>query len=399
MHKKHKIVYLSDDFPPTVLGGAGMIAYEEAMAMSKLGHTVVVLTTTKEKAKEGQTTENGLNIYRLYSDYHPRWRGCLGVSNYKLVNKVEEILSLEKPDIVHTHNVHTHLSFKSIQIASKYAQKVFVTAHDTLLVNYGKFVPKNGNLKASEWRNFLEQKFRYNPFRTLLIKTYLKKVTAVIAVSNALGEFLLANGIPRVHTLHNGIELSRWQGIDEQKKSEIKSRYGLQDKKVILFAGRVSGLKGGKAILDIFKKVREQEKDARLLIVGTTNLDLPDGVITSGTIPRDEMKYMYSIADVVAVPSLYLDPFPTINLEAMASAKPVVATIYGGTKEAIQDGVNGYIVDPNNPSQFAEKIGELLKNPEKAKAMGAKGYELFIKEFTIENHIQGLLAWYNGLQK
>jgi glycosyltransferase involved in cell wall biosynthesis len=56
-------------------------------------------------------------------------------------------------------------------------------------------------------------------------------------------------------------------------------------------------------------------------------------------------------------------------------------------------------VDPNNPSQFAEKIGELLKNPEKAKAMGAKGYELFIKEFTIENHIQGLLAWYNGLQK
>ncbi len=88
---------------------------------------------------------------------------------------------------------------------------------------------------------------------------------------------------------------------------------------------------------------------------------------------------------MVVVPSVYLDPFPTVNLEALACHKSVVATCFGGSPEVIQDGVNGYIVNPLDTEILAAKIADLLLDKQKNQKFGQDGYNLISKEFSLEH--------------
>lgn len=106
------------------------------------------------------------------------------------------------------------------------------------------------------------------------------------------------------------------------------------------------------------------------------------------------MRIVYNASDVVVVPSLYLDPFPTVNLEAMACKKPVVGTCFGGTPEIVRDGITGYIVNPLNVENMAEKIVDLLKNSEKAKKFGQAGYERVKSQFSLDKQVLETLRWY-----
>jgi glycosyltransferase involved in cell wall biosynthesis len=394
LNNKLKIIYLSDDYPPESPGGAGMIVHEEAVAMAKLGHEVLVITTTTNNTSE--KIEEGVRIIRLHSQYHPRLRSFVSLWNWRLVSEIKKILQKENPDVTHIHNMHTHISYKVFAVARIHSKKVFHTAHDAMSVHFGKFMPKTeGDLKAGGMRNFKDYGFRINPFRKSIIRHYMEKTDAIFSVSGALKDLLVANGISNIHVLHNGIDSSRWENVDEAKKNEYISKLGLQNKKVILFAGRISGLKGGRVIEEAFKKIYSSESDTRLLVVGKEG-EPKEGIVYTGTVPRDEMKYMYAISDVVVVPSLYLDPFPTINLEAMASRKPVVGTSLGGTKEAVLHGETGYIVDPNNIEFISQKILDLLLNSDVGTQMGGRGYERFVTHFTTKIHTDKLLSWYNS---
>ncbi|MFT4525365.1 MAG: glycosyltransferase involved in cell wall biosynthesis [Granulosicoccus sp.] len=89
-----------------------------------------------------------------------------------------------------------------------------------------------------------------------------------------------------------------------------------------------------------------------------------------------------SDADVCLIPSLMKDPFPTTVLEAMSAAKPVITTIHGGAKEAVIDGETGYLIDPNNTEQLADRIIRLIVNQVKLKEMGEAGSARFNELFT-----------------
>jgi len=135
-----KILILSDDFPPNNLGGAGIIAFNLAKAFNKMGHTLLVVTTVQDKDKEGVTEYEGLEIHRIYSNYHDRWRAYISLYNPQTVKEVRKIIKEFEPDIVHAHNVHSHLSYACLKVAKKSGAKVFLTAHDVMLFHYGKLV-------------------------------------------------------------------------------------------------------------------------------------------------------------------------------------------------------------------------------------------------------------------
>src|SRR3989338_9935720 len=101
-----KILFLSDDFPPNNLGGAGVVAYSLAKTINNLGHEVHVISTTQDKNEEGGLAQDGLKIYKIYSQYHRRWRAYLSLYNPQTVKKVKKIINDIKPDVVHAHNVH-----------------------------------------------------------------------------------------------------------------------------------------------------------------------------------------------------------------------------------------------------------------------------------------------------
>ena len=157
------------------------------------------------------------------------------------------------------------------------------------------------------------------------------------------------------------------------------------------------------------KEVKKEVPEALVLIVGRETdyvrsllhdagaAGLENNFACTGWLSGSELAAAYGMSDIVVVPSLYLDPFPTVNLEAGATGKPVVGTCFGGTPEVVQDGVSGYIVNPLDTKKFAEKIMALLRDETLANKLGAAAQMRIMKEFSEETHVQKLTALYEKL--
>ena len=203
-----------------------------AQELRHRGHEIFVITTTRAKSEEGEEELDSLKIFRIYSDYHERWRSWRGLINLPITAKLKKIIKKIKPDIVHSHNIHDHLSYKSLKIAKKYSRAVFLTAHDVMLVNYGKLMPKNGKFlyKISVRDQIKQAQKRYNPFRGIIIRHYLRYTDKIFAVSNALKEVLETNGIKNIQTIYNGIDIDNWN-VELNEIEKFKKENNLADKR------------------------------------------------------------------------------------------------------------------------------------------------------------------------
>lgn len=409
-----KIVFLQDDFPPQSFGGAGISTYELALGMKKAGHQVFVITTCRKEDEVGELEYNGLKIFKIASDYNGRYRAYVSLYNRKVVSQVEDVFKKIQPDVVHANNIHFYLSYHCLKIAKKYTKVVVFTARDAMAFNYGKLQTKryleNFDYRTT-WLDHIKQaKKRWNPLRNIIIRYYLRYVDKIFVVSNALKEAFIQNGIENVETIHTGADINMLY-INKDEIDSFLKRYNLENKKIILFSGRLSEAKGGVKILQALVRIIEEVPETVLLVAGKIDeyaeamkskaekLGIDDKLIFTDWIFGDELKNAYYISDIVCVPSLCFDSFPRVVFEAMASRKPVIGTCYGGTPEVVIDGVTGYIVNPLYPKQIADKAIELLKNPEKAKQFGNAGYERVKKHFNLEDKVKEYLDVYDNIRK
>lgn len=403
-----KILFLTDSFPPDNFGGAGIVAHNLATKLGQVGHEIWVITAVQNKDKAGQFKENGLTVIKLYSDYHERWRAWRGINNHYLVREIKKLIKEIKPDIVHAHNIHQHISYKSLKIAKAVAKGVFLTAHDVMLFYYDKLMPRGDNycfrIKTAD-RIKIARK-RYNPFREIFIRHYLKYADKIFAVSQSLKDLLAINGIKNVEVVYNAIEPGNWQA----KSSEIedfKDKYSLRDKKVILFGGRLSGSKGAEQIIMALAKIKDSNKEIRLLVAGqkgkytehllklAQEFNVEGNIIFTGWLDPKSLKLAYYNANLCVFPSLCYETFGLTLIEAMACHKPVVSSYFGGPKEIVIDNQTGYLVNPSEIEQLTAKITDLLNNSAKAEAFGQAGYNRVVELFSMDKQIAKTLAWYN----
>lgn len=404
-----KILYLTDEFPPESFGGAGIVAYDFAKAVAKKGNEVFVITTTRNRSFEGESVLEGLKVFRFYSGYPAFLRHYISVCNPFLIFKIKKILREIKPDVVHAHNVHLRISYRSLKLAKKLGCKVFLTAHDTMLVSYDKnyFPCGEKNFRITAWQNIKIAGKRFNPFRNILIKKYLQYVDKIFAISHALNNFLAQNGIDSV-VLHNGVNVEDWINPAFEKITDFRGKYGIEGKKIILFGGRFSGAKGGRQILRAFSLVVKNcpVDNTVLLVVGRKDqyaekmavlakeLGIDDKVVFTGWLDREEIKTAFFSSDVCVTPSVYFDPFNLFNIEAMVASKPVVGTCFGGTPEIVVDGQTGYIANPLNQEEFGKKICDILSDKNKAEIFGENGRKRAEELFSLEKQAEKLINWY-----
>lgn len=375
-----KVLFLSDDFPPRSFGGAGISTYELAKGVQKAGHEVSVITVVRKGSEAGEDNFEGLKVFKIANDYKERWRPYLSLYNPPVVRQVKRILKEISPDIVHVNNVHRYLSYHSIKLSKKMSKGVVMTFRDTMAFTYGKLETKkylNDFDTKFSWIDQLRQaKKRWNPLRNFIIRRYLKHLDIGFANSESLRESLERNGIKNVEVMHTGIDLKDYAISDKQLSG-----------KTVFFAGRLSEAKGAKVVEEAMKIVLKEIPLAKLITAGS-NGDWLD---------REDMKRTFAESDLVLVPSLYLDAFPRIMLEAMALARPVVGTCYGGVPEAIEDGVTGYVVNPLDTQKMAEKISELLKDPKKAENFGKAAHKRIEVNFNLSDRITKLISIYEEL--
>jgi len=111
---------------------------------------------------------------------------------------------------------------------------------------------------------------------------------------------------------------------------------------------------------------------------------------------RKDVSEILKVLDVFVQTSLW-EGLSLSIMEAMAAGKPVVATNIKGNNELVLDGVSGYLVQPNNPEELANRIVTILNNKKLAKEMGKRGSERIKKEFNISTNVKKIERIYNEL--
>lgn len=397
-------------------GGADVVVGHLQREFKKLGHEVTLITTHR-----GDTLEQSNDVVRIPVNYNLKKRHRYCVSKAPI--ELDDILRDKKPDVVHAHNLHTYLTYNALSVAKKYTDRVFLTAHDTFLVSFGRVRGARYERDALEdykckYRNREFETFghrlsirdhlnavgrKYWPLRNRKIRGILRSSgTNVITISNVLKEFLERNGIGVAGTVHNGTEVL--PPVSTETVREFRNRFGLTGP-TILFGGRMSEDKGSMELMKAFKLVQKECPDAQLLLTGEVERIAPalknvseedrNAIVLSGWLPREEMRTAYSAATVATTPSVYLDPFNLMNIEAMAEGTPVVGTCFGGTPETIVNGITGTICNPHDTEVYAQALTEILNNPQKAEEMGAAARSHIQNGFTAQKQAEEYLRLFS----
>ncbi len=184
-----------------------------------------------------------------------------------------------------------------------------------------------------------------------------------------------------------GVDPHKWQATDDEV-AEIKKRYGLQGKQVILTLARLTARKGHDVVLQALPAVFAIHPDAVYVVAGkgenesklrqlVQQLGLTQKVIFTGFVPDEEKAILYSACDVYVLLSrqegIQVEGFGITLLEASACARPVVAGRHGGVLDAVEDGVTGLLVEPDDVEGVATAIKSLLGDGEYARVLGENG--------------------------
>jgi phosphatidylinositol alpha-1,6-mannosyltransferase len=123
-------------------------------------------------------------------------------------------------------------------------------------------------------------------------------------------------------------------------------------------------------------------------------------VIFTGGVPHEETIDFYDLCDVFIMPNRLwndkVEGLPNALLEASARGKPAIAGDHGGSKEAIQHGLTGYLVNPESIDEIADAILALIMDEEKARNMGENAKLMVEKSFTEEKMIKNYLKVINS---
>ena len=232
------------------------------------------------------------------------------------------------------------------------------------------------------------------------------KSDRIISVSNSVTDYLTGKyhiNPEKVTTLYNPAE--KYQPTNDEEIMLLKKKHSIPlNKSVILFMGRINNSKGYDVLIKAFKIVHLKLKDTILLLSGndesrkihykSSSIDSHIKILK----PNSESYKLYSIANILVLPSRS-DSFPFVMIESGLFKKPFIGGNTGGIAEFIEDGINGLLVDPENPQVLAEKIIYLLNNQQIGRTMGEKLYEKVNRLCDYNNYFSEVEKIYNSLLK
>lgn len=382
-----KILIVTDNLPPLSIGRSAPIEWETAKALATMGHTVSLLTAAKPNAFPA--VQDGVRIHTIPL-LSARWAHFRSVFSIKRQKEVMRIINAVKPDLIHVHGLAWQIGYRWIRPSVAKGISCMLTAHGVMHLTYGKVTGRERHLW---WNTVKRERWRYNPLRNVIVHQALSACSRILCVSDVLRNYHRLHGYPQAVTLRNGLDLSPWKS--SLSMQEARRQFGFpHNTPLFLIAGRLGHDKGTNAL------IAAMPKNAHLIAAGEMHPDafaaLGDRVYQFDTRTAEQMKDLYAACDIAVVPSIYLDPFPTICLEAMACERPVIATVWGGAKESVVEGATGWIVDPLDTKKFSERLQWCADHRAELPAFGMAGRKRMEENFSLHNnHLPALLHIYD----
>lgn len=358
---RHKILHISPDF-------------NYSCGVSKHVFELLKHFNSSEKHKVYFITNGGDALSKLENE-HIDFRFLQFSKGFKnifhfLTNyyQLKSLCVKNKIDIIHTH--HRYPELLSTLIAKKINVKTITTVH-SLVKGY-----KNISFRSDR----------------------------IIAVSNLVKNSIIKNfHIPKnkIELLHNCVIPPDKPNAESVENLRQKLNIGLNDF-VILFLGRLNRIKGIDLLIRAFRKIKPEFPNVKLILVGQIldetykqmKVKSDEDILYLGA--RADTNSFFELCDIVILPSRE-DPFPYVMLEAGIANKPFIGSHTGGIEEFIDDGVNGFLFEPGNIDDLADKIKFIIINPEKARSTAEELYKKVIKHCNCEEYYEKLTDAYEKL--
>lgn len=367
------IIIFSEDFPPKD-GGIAQWAAGIAQSLHQMHYTVTVLTRHISADAEKIQSQETYPVIQVHGN---RWRQLRSYYSFRAIKALYD--RGETPDIVITTT--WNLARGISKILKKHGAQLIVVVH---------------GLEVTRKMSWIKKMW--------LINT-LKSANKVIAVSNFTRDRVISRyNIPpdKIITLPNGVDPKRFYPLADV--SRLKRQFGLVDNKIILTLARLQERKGHDKVIDALPIVIKKVPNAHYLISGAKNgafyqkinqkvidMGLENYVTFTGYVEPEDINLFYNLCDVYIMPSRELkkngdtEGFGITFLEANACEKPVIGGRSGGVVDAIENGQSGYLVDPLDVGEIAEKLVLLLTNNHHAHLLGQQGRQRILNNYTWES--------------
>ncbi len=362
-----RILMLSWEYPPRVVGGIAHVVSELSRALASEGNEVEVITALEENLPEMETG-GGVTVHRV-APYHGRplnFFAWVHQLNLAMLEKGVRLCREKRFDLVHAHD--WLVAYAGRGLKHIFQIPLIASVHAT---EFGR----NHGLHTDEQRYIgeVEWSLTYEAWKVICNSRYMR--------SEIEGVFNLPPD--KIAIIPNGIRAEAFQV--SAPDPAVRQRFAAAEEKVLFFIGRLVREKGVQVLLEALPKISERIPNLRLIIAGegpyaeelhrhTLNLGLDRRVTFAGYIDEETRNQLYALADLAVFPSLY-EPFGLVALEAMAAQTPVVVSDTGGFAETVQHGVNGIRVAVENDFELAEQIGMLLAHPDAARRLAQKALQ------------------------
>jgi glycosyltransferase involved in cell wall biosynthesis len=258
-------------------------------------------------------------------------------------------------------------------------------------------------IETGDWRT---------PAQELIERGAFRLSHAVNANAEAVKRHLVKKGVPaeKIAVIYYGFDISRVTPPEGVGRDEMLEALGLESagphrRFVTIVANLRTDVKDHPMFLRAARRVHSEIPDAAFIIAGegelmdemralAAELGLARDVLFLGRCER--MAELLAISDVCVLSSKS-EGFSNSILEYMAAARPVVVTDVGGAREAVVEGESGYIVNSGDDAAMAERIGSLLGEPERARAMGQSGRRVVEEKFSEQAQLDDTKALYEQL--
>ncbi|MBB1522984.1 MAG: glycosyltransferase family 4 protein [Clostridiales bacterium] len=349
-----KVLMLSWEYPPRVVGGIARVVKELSEKLQLEGQDVTVVTYKEGDTPYFEVEETGVKVYRVdnYMIRPNNFIDWIMQLNFNLITEVNKLIqSGETFDVIHAHDWLTAYAAKTLK--ESYNIPLVSTIHATE-------AGRNGGIQTEMQRyiNDTEWMLTYESSEVIVNSNFMKNDIQRIF------------GLPfeKIKVIPNGIDLKKFDGI--KKDYEFRRRFAADNEKIILSLGRLVFEKGIQHLIYAMPKILSNYNDAKLVIVGkggmidelkqiTVNLGIQDKVYFTGYMAGDDVQKMYKVSDVAVFPSTY-EPFGIVALEAMLGGTPTVVSDIGGLNEIVKHGETGLKSYAGNANSIADSVTQLL---------------------------------------
>jgi glycosyltransferase involved in cell wall biosynthesis len=370
-----KILVLSWEFPPRIVGGIARHVGELYPELVKLGHEIHLITPEFGQAPMYEIVE-GVKVHRVPVASGNDFFHWVVNLNQSFGHHGGKLMLEEGPfDIIHAHD----WVVGDAAIALKHSFKVplIATIHAT---EYGRY---NGvHTDIQRYINAKEELFVFNAWRVIVCTDYMRQEV----------ERALHSPWGKIDIIYNGIRPEKKQHHQDFHALDFRRQFAEDGEKIVYYVGRMTYEKGVPLLLSAAPKVlSEMGGYVKFVIIGGGNTDhlkkqardmgIWNKCYFTGFISDEYLDKFQTIADCAVFPSLY-EPFGIVALESFASRVPVVVSDTGGFPEVVQHTKTGVVTYKNNPDSLAWGILEVLKNPGYRQWLVDNAYEDLERRFS-----------------